>query len=277
MTAVTSLELHAGEASATIAVDDGARVSSLEVAGLGFVGRGTQSPHGWGSFPMAPWAGRVRNGLLTWDGTTHQLPVPKPPHAIHGLVASRPWTLLDASSASARLTCDLGAGWPWPGHVELRYDLAPDSLTTWLAVHAAVDTMPAWCGHHPWFNRRLPGPGGEPVEVAIELRAHGMLVRDGDGIATTVEVPVPAGAPIDVAFDDCFTGVSWPVVLTWPGVARLEVAASTDCAVVFTERDAAACVEPQTAPPDAAALGLAGTAAPGSPHVLTSTWRWSLG
>jgi hypothetical protein len=36
-------------------------------------------------------------------------------------------------------------------------------------------------------------------------------------------------------------------------------------------------VEPQTAPPDAAALGLEGVAAPGSPVVLRTAWRWAVG
>lgn len=273
---MTELTLAAGDATATVAVADGARIASLRVGGLDLVGRGTQSPHGWGAFPMAPWAGRVRDGVLTWEGESHQLPVSKPPHAIHGLVARQPWEVREATEGRAHLSRQIGDGWPWPGHVELRYELAADRLETRLTVHADAVAMPAWCGVHPWFSRRLTGAGGETAEVAIDLTAGGMLARDEAGIATGRQVPVPDGAPIETPVDDCFTDVSWPVVLSWPGVARLEVSASSSYAVVFTERDAAVCVEPQTAPPDAAALGLAHVAEPGAPHELRMSWRWSL-
>jgi aldose 1-epimerase len=267
------VELSAGTTRLTVDEELGARVSSLLVAGtegdLQLAGRYRPSAHGWGAFPMAPWAGRVRDGRLAWRGQVHQLPTPKPPHAIHGLVATVPWTVAEASESSAVLTRDVGPDWPWPAHAVLRYDLAPAQLETTLEVHAEDAEMPTWSGIHPWFPRRLGA-----AEVGIELAARAMLARDDAGITTATEVPVPAGAPMDPAVDDVFADVTWPVVLTWPGVLRLEVTADTPWAVVFTEREEAVCVEPQTAPPDAAALGMAPTAAPGRPLVLHTSWRW---
>jgi galactose mutarotase-like enzyme len=46
--------------------------------------------------------------------------------------------------------------------------------------------------------------------------------------------------------------------------------------VIFTGRPEAVCVEPQTAPPDATALGAEQVAAPGAPVRLESVWRWTL-
>jgi aldose 1-epimerase len=267
------VELSAGTTRLTVDEALGARVSSLLVAGpegdLQLAGRYRPSAHGWGAFPMAPWAGRVRHGRLVWRGQEHQLPVTKPPHAIHGLVATAPWAVDEATQRSAVLSREVGPDWPWPARTVLRYDLQPEQLDIVLEVHAEQEEMPTWSGIHPWFPRAL---GGAEVDVALDARA--MLARDDEGITTATELPVPAGAPVDPPVDDVFADVAWPVVLTWPGVLRLEVSADTPWAVVFTEREEAVCVEPQTAPPDATALGLAPTASPGRPLVLSVRWRW---
>ncbi len=286
------MELTADGVTVTIDVEHGARIASLllprgEGEALELVGRYTDSPHGWGAFPMAPFAGRVRDGRLTWRGQTHQLPVNKAPNAIHGTVARTPWEVVegpgqDASGgaqgsvqgsgedggAAAVLRCDLGEDWPWPGHAVLRYELTGQELATTLEVHCAEGEMPAWCGVHPWFPRRLAG-----ADVHLGLRARAALVAD-DGLPTGAEAPVPEGPPETADLDTVFADVEWPVTLTWPGVARLEVSADTAWGVVFTQREPAVCVEPQSAPPDATALGLAGVAAPGAPVVVRMTWRF---
>ena len=278
------MELTAGSTRLRIDESFGARVASLVVDGgdggpLDLVGRYQDSPHGWGAFPMAPWAGRVRGAVLTWRGASHQLPATKPPHAIHGTVARVPWTVLDVDrgaegtggSASAVLSAPLGDQWPWPGRAVLRYALAEGSLSTRLEVHADAGEMPAWCGLHPWHPRVLRGS-----RVRIDLGARALLATE-DGIAVARELPPPGPDPQDQGLDDTLADVAWPVALTWPGVARLEVSADAPWAVVFTQREEAVCVEPQTAPPDAAALGLAGVAAPGAPVTLEVGWRWRVG
>jgi len=75
-------------------------------------------------------------------------------------------------------------------------------------------------------------------------------------------------------WDDCFVDVRWPVTLTWPDVLRLRVSSDAGYAVVFDAKPAAVCVEPQTAPPNAAELGRAATVEPGSPLALTMRWDW---
>ena len=72
-----------------------------------------------------------------------------------------------------------------------------------------------------------------------------MLRRDGAGIPDGSVVPVPEGP-----WDDCFTGVHWPAVITWPGQVRLRITADTDYLVVYNVRADAFCVEPQSGPPD---------------------------
>ncbi len=272
------MELTADGVTVTIDVEHGARVASLLLPRSGaepleLVGRYTDSDHGWGAFPMAPFAGRVRDAELTWRGQTYQLPANKAPHAIHGTVARTPWDVVEGpdgtgGASRAVLRCDLGDDWPWPGHAVLRYELTPAALRTTLEVHADGSEMPAWCGVHPWFPRRLDG-----ADVHLDLRARATLVAD-DGIPTGAEAPVPSGPPESADLDTVFADVAWPVTLTWPGVARLAVSADAPWGVVFTQREPAVCVEPQTAPADAAHLGLAGVAAPGEPVTMTMEWRF---
>jgi aldose 1-epimerase len=184
---------------------------------------------------------------------------------MHGVPIDRPWEVVESHGTSATLRCGFDGRWPWRGHAVQTVTLAPDGLDAVLEVHGDDAPMPAWSGWHPWFARRL----GRGADVRIDLSARGMLVRDDDGLPSGVLAPVPEGP-----WDDCFADVAWPVTLTWDDALRLEVSSDSRYAVVFDEKPGAVCVEPQTAPPDAAALGLATTVEPGAPLRMTMTWRW---
>lgn len=266
MGGVRDLRLRTGAAVLGVSPDDGGRWSSLRVDGLELLGRGQPGVVGWGCFPMAPYAGRIRRGVLTWDGRRHRLPIGMPPHAIHGLVLDRPWTVTDHDGRRAVLRCDVDARWPWPGHVVQVLELTEDALTARLEVHADEDPMPAWTGLHPWFARDLGT--GQPAR--FEIQAAGILPRDDDGMPRPEPVPVPPQP-----WDDAFVGVDWPAAVVWDGALRLEVAADCSFAVLYDERPEAVCLEPQTAPPNAVELALATVVQPGSPLVLETTWRWS--
>ena len=77
---------------------------------------------GWGSYPMAPWAGRLRDGRFAFDGTTHQLPLNHTDedgtrHAIHGTVFDAEWTVDEVGPDAITLHCPLDTvpGWPFAG------------------------------------------------------------------------------------------------------------------------------------------------------------------
>ena len=82
--------------------------------------------------------------------------------------------------------------------------------------------------------------------VVLDFVPDAMLVRDDDGIQTGATVPPPPGP-----WDDCFSGVRQPVGLEWPDVLTVELRSSCRYWVAYTEPDHAACVEPQSGPPDA--------------------------
>ncbi len=259
------MELRAGGAGVVVDPRDGGRITSLAVGGvelLGGVGAGVLEH---GSFLMAPWAGRIRDGVLHIDGQAHQLPTVRThPHAGHGLVLDREWEVLDASAVHLLIRCDLDSRWPLPGHVVQRFQLSEGHLDQRVEVHAEGAPFPATVGWHPWWRRVLAS--GEVAELAFEVQ--GMLLRDGAGIPGDEVVAVPPGP-----WDDCFTGVRWPMTITWPGAVQLQIAADTEFAVVYDELAEAFCVEPQSGPPDGPNTAPR-MVRPGDPLVASTRWSW---
>jgi aldose 1-epimerase len=244
-------------------LEHGGRASSVEIGDLSLLAHvDPDSPFHWGSFVMAPWAGRIRRGRFTVDGREYVLPINWDPHAIHGTVLDRPWRLVEATDASAVLECPLDDRWPWDGLVRQTVRLAEGKAEFGIEVRTEGEAFPAAAGWHPWFRRRLAR--GEPVEIALDAAA--MLRRDVEGIATTEREPTPPQP-----WDDCFDQVRWPIRLTWPGALDLEISGDTRYAVVYTEPTDAVCVEPQTGPPDALNIEPASVTAD---RPLTATMRW---
>jgi aldose 1-epimerase len=254
--------LGAGDARLEISPRDGGRIRSLTVGGHELLVTGSpDGPIFWGCYPMAPWAGRLRDGRFSFSGRDYEVPRNLPPHAIHGVVFDRPWRRVDERT----LAIDLDARWPFPGRVLQRFDLRPDGLDATLELYADAP-MPGIVGWHPWFRRRL---ADGDADVRLELEARSMLVRDSSGIATA-ERASPGPGP----FDDAFTELVAPPVLEWPGRLRLELTSSCAWWVVFTERANAVCIEPQSGPPDGPNLAPEAVD-PGRPLIHTMHWRWS--
>jgi aldose 1-epimerase len=251
--------LEAGDSRLTVCLEAGGRIGSLIAGGRELLATtGRDSIH-WGSFPMVPFAGRVRDGSFSFGGSQYRLSTAMPPHAIHGTVFDRPWDLVDACT----IATDLGDDWPWDGQVVQRFALEPDRLTLTTELRA-LEPMPGAIGWHPWFRRRLDGSG----PLVLHLDAATMLRRDPDGVASRERV-LPSAGP----WDDCFTELRRPIVIEWPGVLALEVTSSCPWWVVYDEEPEAVCVEPQTEPPDELNHEPR-VLAPGTPLVATMTWRW---
>lgn len=259
-TPAVPLRLAAGDAELEVRPADGGRIASFTVAGRELLVTEGMGPVAWGAYPMAPFAGRVRHGTFGFDGRIHQLPINWPPHAIHGVVFDRPWSVDDDATISIRLAPE----WPFAGSVVQRFDLEPERLAITMALHAD-EPMPADVGWHPWFRRRL---GPDEPEVELRFAAEAMFARDDEGIPTGELVP-PSPRP----WDDCFSGVPTDPVLVWPGAIELAIGSSCECWVVYDEPAEAICVEPQTGPPDSLNLGPT-IVEPGRPLVATMEWRW---
>ncbi|HWW53656.1 MAG TPA: hypothetical protein VNY84_07800 [Acidimicrobiales bacterium] len=266
------IELVAGPARLQIAPDAGGRLAGLNVAGLELLvteRESTGDPLQWGAFPMAPWAGRVRRGRFSFDGSAYQLERTMPPNAIHGTTWYSEWHAERDGEAACRLTCDLE--WPFGGRAVQLVELEANAINLTLEVEAGPAPMPAACGWHPWWRRDLTAGG----TLELEFEAGKRWERGPDYLPTGDLVPV-GERPLE-GWDDCFTEVGAPPVLRWPGA--VEVTVESDCRhlVIYDRPSHALCVEPQTAPPDAFNNQTAARVEPGRPLVAHTRWSWVLG
>ena len=127
----TQLVLEAGDARVVVRPRDGGRLGSVVIGGRELLVAGDpRDPISWGSYPMAPWAGRVNLGRFAFDGQTHQLPITMAPHAIHGVVYDRPWSVVGDDT----IAIDLDERWPFRGRVVQRFALGEDGLEVTMTV-----------------------------------------------------------------------------------------------------------------------------------------------
>jgi len=224
--------------SASIVVDatHGGRLASLRIQDAEVLLTG--GPDGttltWGCYPMVPYAGRVRSGVVRFNNVDHQLPLTLPPHAAHGTVFAQSWTVVDATASTIELNANLGSQWPFGGSVSQRIELSNDHVRLGLRVTAGDQAMPAQVGWHPWFCK--------PSHTSLIFES--MLQRDGHGIATTIRERTDA-----VNVDDCFINPLAPLSLTVNGV---DLVLSSDCShwVVYDQPTHATCIEPQSGAPN---------------------------
>jgi aldose 1-epimerase len=253
------LELHAGDASATVSPSDGGRLARLSVGDTDILvpGRGSDHPMTWGSFPMAPYAGRVRGARFEFRGETIDLEPSLPPHAIHGTAFTTAWDVLDDGLDHAELSCRLS--WPLGGTAHQHLQLTGEAIVCVLTVVAGDRAMPVVIGWHPWFHR--------PIRDHLEFGS--MYERLADGLPSG-RLTVPRRRP----WDDCFIDPDGRLTLDL-GDLTVSVSSDADHWVVYDEPAHAICVEPQSGPPDAFHIGGAHVLEPGEFLQRTMVIAWA--
>jgi aldose 1-epimerase len=224
--------------SASVSIDatHGGRLSSLRIHGTEVLL--TQGPDDmaltWGCYPMVPYAGRVRFGVVRSNNVDFQLPLTLPPHAAHGTVFAQSWNVVDVTASSVDLQTDLGLQWPFGGSVSQRIELVETHIHLELCITAGDRAMPAQVGWHPWFCK--------PSRASLIFES--MLQRDEHGIATTIRKRTDA-----INVDDCFINPLVPLSLT---VNDIDLVLSSDCShwVVYDLPTNSTCVEPQSGAPN---------------------------
>ncbi|MER6911261.1 aldose 1-epimerase [Streptomyces sp. NPDC000594] len=254
------VRLTAGDVELTVGPRHGCRIESLTIGGTELLRQGER----YGCFPMAPWAGRIENGIFRDGAELRRMPLNAPPHAIHGTVRDQPWRTAVHTATEAVFVCELGDPWPYPGRVTQTVELAEDSLTLRMGVEAAEDSFPAQAGWHPWFLRTL----GDS-EARIDFDPAWQEERGDDHLPTGRRI-----APLPGPWDDCFgmpDGVR--VTVTWPERLELTVSSREEWVVIYDEQPEAVCVEPQSGPPN----GLnthPRLVTPVDPLEIATTWSW---
>jgi aldose 1-epimerase len=278
--------LGAGPDRAVIEPKAGGRLGSLVAGGrerlVDRVQPGAALPAiSWGSFLMAPWAGRISDGRLDWAGKPVQLERNLAGQAIHGTVFDVPWQVEAEDGRSVELRCEIDPGrWPFGGLVRQGYRLEPGLLRIEASVQAS-QAMPAALGWHPWFSRA----GGDVAVTVLadeRLRLDADLIPTGERVAVDGPDDLRAGPLLgDRRLDDVFVNARGPATVRWSDLQlAIEFEPPLASVVVFTP-PGSVCVEPQTAWPDAPRLvsaGITGTGLvelrPGATLAVAMTWRW---
>lgn len=234
------------EFQVAIDLDQGGRIASLKWRDMEFAlpFRGEVPTYGW--FPMAPWAGRIRNGVIKNPaGQSFQLPTTfDPPHALHGFGYHSSWRDIGPGRSLLELPA------PYQGaSIEQSFEVLDDAIRWSMEYEPGACDLPAWLGFHPWFPRDLD----RGASAKIEFAALQMMERDAD-LLPTGKLIEPSRQP----WDDAFTEIRGTPAIIWEGAARIDIECDAPWWVVCTEDPEGICIEPQTAPPDAANLGISG-------------------
>jgi aldose 1-epimerase len=166
-----------------------------------------------------------------------------PPNALHGFGLTSSWQEIGPGRSLLHLPKPYGGA-----TVEQTIEVLDDAIRWSLEYDANGCDLPVWMGMHPWFARDL-GVGGS---AELEFSATKMLKRV-DALPTG-EIISPTPEP----WDDAFTDVRGTPAVVYEDVVRIDIESDAPWWVVYTEDPEGICVEPQTAPPDAANLGITG-------------------
>jgi len=198
------------------------------------------------SFVLIPYSNRLRDGRFLFEGKSYQLR-DGDKHAIHGDVRDRPLSVREQAKDHVTLHFDsrnfANLNFPFPFVAHVSYVLEDNSLISRIEViNVGSHNMPAGCGFHPYFNRRLPGSTRE-----VELQLAVKTVYPGKTpLPTGSAVPIEAyqdfsrPRPLDFELDHCFAGWSRQAVIEWPGTritVRFEAEAPMEHVIVFSPPD----------------------------------------
>lgn len=269
--------LQADSQAITLDPQRGGRAVSWVVEGQEVLANAGSHPVQYGMYPMAPWAGRLRENRVTAaTADRNELPQEMDFHppinfmewAIHGTVLDRPlndWKLNDDEFRARQVITET----PWEGHVEYAWRVSGLTLITEMEITTS-SAMPAVIGWHPYFAKNLWGEHAQWVAADAQIAPRVGAFADGSLIPWEAH-----SAPVD----DAFWVPGGELTVHWGTRAGLRVKNSHPWFVVFDELTDAICVEPQTAAPNALATPIKGPAPiarAGAPVRMTTVWEWSI-
>jgi aldose 1-epimerase len=180
-----------------------------------------RDPLGVGSFPLAPWCNRIRDGHSRFGPLPVDLPpnVPNSPHTIHGTTWRHPWAVKAQGDDWMELVQQhhpaQAHDWPYAFDARQRLQLADDGLHVEIAVtNRSAHAMPAGIGHHPYFPHR---PG-------TRLKTSVAAMWDSDAGLLPTQLVKPAFLPAladglqldELVLDNNFVGWERRARVDWP-------------------------------------------------------------
>lgn len=176
------------------------------------------------SFLMLPYPNRIAQACFDFDGASYQLGN-KEKHAIHGYVRDRNWKVANHNTTSASMSFDsrefAEIEYPFPFAAELSYQIQNTKLITTVSLTNTGKTrMPAGCGFHPYFRRRLTD---ETENVELQFRVSGVYPTDANiplptagPLSLSAEHDFSTLRPLTVDLDHCFSGWDGKAIIRWP-------------------------------------------------------------
>jgi aldose 1-epimerase len=240
------LNIDGDQISLAIDLDQGARLASVQWRDMQFAVPFRGQELSWGWFSMAPFAGRIKDGIIKDSkGNKYQLPNNfDPPHALIGYGAQSSWEDIGGGRQFLVLPS------PFNGAtVTQSYEILDNAIRWSLDYEANGCDLPVTLGFHPWFAREI----GKGDSAELLFTANKMFKR-GDDYLPTGEVITPTQPP----WDDTFMEIKGVPEIIWSGAARLTMECDTPYWMVYNQDEDGICIEPVTAPPDAQNLGIQG-------------------
>lgn len=224
---------------------------------------------------LFPFPGRLKDGVLEWEGKTYELPQnDRAGNAIHGFVHTRPWRTIAQTENSVTAEFVASVDDPsileqWPADFQIRatYTLTGTTLSAvYEATNCGDAPLPCGLGTHPYFRVPLGGSSADACHIKVPYGSQWLFA---DKMATGEQTPVEpldakfAETTLDNAFGDltwqdgiCVTSIEDPE----SGVKITQTFSDAFMGVVLFNppHREAFCIEPYTLIPDAFQLAAKG-------------------
>jgi aldose 1-epimerase len=212
-----SLAPAAGGAIARFTVDGSDILRPMAAADIAS-GKGNNGS----SYPLVPFAGRIRDGRLDFQGEQFQLAPnwPGASHPLHGDGWANAWQVVQSDPTSAAVShlherAGEQGGWPFRYRAAQHFRLENDRLTIRMTLENLEDRpVPGGFGLHPYFVR--------DADSELVCRSQTVWLMDAD-VMPVERVAVPPawdfgmGRKVnDVALNTCFEGWDGRATLRWP-------------------------------------------------------------
>jgi aldose 1-epimerase len=181
---------------------------------------GREKPSRSGIPLLFPFAGRINNSELTYNGRTYAIAdtVDANEKPIHGFVIARPWRVCEQSATrvvgefqASRVDPSLLKKWPSDFRLTVSYELQGNALVSDITVRNPGDVpLPFGLGTHPYFRVPL-GPSGKADDCRItapvgEYWLLKDLVPTGERVPADGRYALSHGLTFaETRFDDVFT------------------------------------------------------------------------
>jgi len=220
----------------------GGRVIEWYFKDLQIIGSYGDHPLLSGWYLMAPWAGRIRQNLVTFKGINYPQKVNFQNWAIHGTVPFGEGKVQNQTSDSVEIVHNTNENWPVKMTILQRWSITGTHLKCYAKISAVEGEFPAELGWHPWFKRQLEK--GQTAKFGIEEISQYVKDENFFTLNKTKSIGIPP-------FDDAFDVPTGKGFIEWPDALRIDLSSDVDTFVIFDEPEDVFCIEPQTGPPDA--------------------------